>query len=54
MRRHEKCKAHVTNVGAATTSTRLSDLGFVPVGSAIDMQVVGSSYLHYNVGVSYF
>lgn len=39
IRRHEKSKAHGNSVAAVTQSSRLSDMGFVPVGSAIDKQV---------------
>ena len=39
VRRHEKSKAHVNSVSAVTRNSRLMDMGFVPVGSAIDKQV---------------
>lgn len=39
IRRHEKTKAHVNSVSAVTKNARLSDMGFIPVGSSIDKQV---------------
>ena len=39
VRRHERSKSHSDNVSAAEGSSRLTSMGFVPVGSAIDKQV---------------
>ena len=39
VRRHEKSKLHVNCVSAKTRNSCLSDMGFVPVGSAVDNQV---------------
>ena len=39
VRRHERSKSHSDNVSAAEGSSRLTNMGFVPVGSAIDKQV---------------
>lgn len=40
VRRHEKSKVHVNNLCAVSRNSRLSDMGFVPVGSSIDKQVI--------------
>ena len=40
MRRHEKSKSHVGCVSAKTRSSSLLDMGFTPVGSAVDKQVL--------------
>ena len=40
VRRHEKSRSHADNVSAVQNSSNLTNLGFVPVGSAIDKQVL--------------
>ena len=39
VRRHERSKSHADNVSAVRSSSKLTNLGFVSVGSAIDKQV---------------
>ena len=39
VKRHEQCTSHVNRLKSMENNSRLDNMGFVPIGSAIDTQV---------------